>query len=412
MQPKSVPEGRGGDGGERRGGEGEKTGGGGERGEWEEGGGGGESGKWRRRRREEEEKEEGRGGGGNKRIQIVRPLKDSAIREFGLILQNFDWSSVYKAENTNDKCDNFYSALLPLIDEYFPLVVVKGHDNDKPWITTKIKALIALQQAFPAGSNRWKELRNKINRLIKKAKSEFYVGRVRRMKGSNPSQWHRNIKSMAGTKPKPPVIKDEGINESDTTRTAKMINRFFVSIAEDISRLDLTDLPAYLPSLPLPTIQPWDVYQELQHLSRRKAPGPNCGPARIISEFALELSHPLKAIFNESIRELVVPHSWKRAIVLPIPKTTNPTIEDLRPVSLTYHFTKILEKFIAKWLVGDIGNAIDKYSNRKGHSTAHYLIDILNTIHQNADKAKTVSTLHGGYRLQQSLRQDRSWASC
>eukprot|EP00057_Strongylocentrotus_purpuratus_P020244 XP_011674718.1 PREDICTED: RNA-directed DNA polymerase from mobile element jockey-like [Strongylocentrotus purpuratus] len=215
------------------------------------------------------------------------------------------------------------------------------------------------------------------------------------MKESNPSQWHKNIKSMAGNKPRPPAIEVEGIDESDLAGIANTINRFFVSIAEDIGRLDLNDLPTYLPALPLPVIKPWDVYWELQHLSRRKAPGPDSIPARIISEFALELSSPLTPIFNESIRESVVPHRWKRAVVVPIPKTSKPTIGDLRPISLTYHFAKILEKFISKWLVGDIGSAIDKsqYGNRKGYSTAHYLKDILNTIHRNAENPKTVTTL-------------------
>ncbi|XP_003730516.1 uncharacterized protein LOC100891003 [Strongylocentrotus purpuratus] len=330
------------------------------------------------------------------RTRIARPIKDSAIREFGQILQNYDWSPVYQAENTNDKCDTFYSTLLPLIDEYFPLVVVKCHDNDKPWISPKIKALIgARQQAFIAGSNKWKGLRNKVIKLIKGAKSEFYVGRVRKMKESNPSQWHKNIKSMAGNKPSPPAIEVEGIDESDLAAIANTINRFFVSIAEDIDRLDLTDLPTYLPALPLPEIKPWDVYWELQHLNRRKAPGPDSIPARIISEFALELSSPLTAIFNESVRESVVPHRWKRAIVVPIPKASKPTIGDLRPISLTDHFAKILVKSISKWLVGDIGSAIDKsqYGNRKGYSTTHYLIDVLNTIYRNAENPKTVTTL-------------------
>ncbi|XP_071498215.1 uncharacterized protein [Diadema antillarum] len=192
----------------------------------------------------------------------------------------------------------------------------------------------------------------------------------------------------------PAVI--EGLRQGDFAGKAGQINESFIDVAKDIDKLDLTSLPSFLPTAqPIPLVQPWEVHRELRSINPRKASGPDGIPAKIITEFAYELSNPLTHLINASFNETTVPKQWKRAIIVPIPKKPKPSIEDLRPVSLTDHFSKIAEKFITRWLTSSISSSIDpsQFGNRKGHATAHYLIDILNTIFRNADKLKTVSTL-------------------
>ena len=72
-----------------------------------------------------------------------------------------------------------------------------------------------------------------------------------------------------------------------------------------------------------------------------------------------------------------------------------PSVDKLRPISLTYHFAKVAEGFIARWLLEDIGPRLDpaKFGNRKHFSTNHYLINMLHHLHQNADKPRTVATV-------------------
>ena len=114
-------------------------------------------------------------------------------------------------------------------------------------------------------------------------------------------------------------------------------------------------------------------------------------PQKIIAEFAYELSVPVTHIINASFSQIATPKRWKRAIIVPISKKPKPSIEDLRPVSLTDHFSKITENFISRLLISSIDPP--QCGNRKGNATAHYLIDVLNAILRNADKPKTVSTL-------------------
>ena len=67
-----------------------------------------------------------------------------------------------------------------------------------------------------------------------------------------------------------------------------------------------------------------------------------------------------------------------------------------KPFSDAYFWQRLLVcKFISRLLMSGIKSSIDpsQFGNRKGHATAHYLIDVLNAILRNADKPKTVSTL-------------------
>ena len=143
--------------------------------------------------------------------------------------------------------------------------------------------------------------------------------------------------------------------------------------------LDRSSLPTCLPAAePCPTVYEWNVYDRLKSLNRRKAGGPDGIPAKLIREFAYELSYPLTDILNSSYQHGIVPLQWKKATVIPLPKSLPPSWDKLRPVSLTDHFAKLAESFITEWILSDIENNIDpnQFGNRKGVSTTHYLVKL------------------------------------
>ena len=63
------------------------------------------------------------------------------------------------------------------------------------------------------------------------------------MNKTNPSQWHRSIKSMTGAKQSPTTIVVEGVHQNDFTVIAGKINEFFINVASDITKLDLATFP-------------------------------------------------------------------------------------------------------------------------------------------------------------------------
>ena len=88
--------------------------------------------------------------------------------------------------------------------------------------------------------------------------------------------------------------------------------------------------------------------QALRKVKTNKATGPLNVPASILKNHANILAGPLNAIFDSSLREGIIPETWKSANVIPVPKANPPnTIEnDVRPISLTPIASKTLESII------------------------------------------------------------------
>ena len=87
---------------------------------------------------------------------------------------------------------------------------------------------------------------------------------------------------------------------------------------------------------------------------------------------------------------------WKIEYTTPIGKIPNPEDEDdLRPISLTPFFSKVMEHFVVTWLMEIIGEKIDfrQYGGIKGNSISHYLIELLNFILFNQDKTEPTALL-------------------
>ena len=159
---------------------------------------------------------------------------------------------------------------------------------------------------------------------------------------------------------------------------------------------DLGNLPSFLPApKPCPFVSPWEVYKALSKIREKTSGGPDGISARIVRLFSVELATPLSLIINSSFKQGKVPCQWKRAIVVPVPKSSPPSIDQLRPISLTDHFAKVAEGFIASWTLQDLIPKLDpnQFGNRKSLSTSHCLINILHRLFENAEKPKSSSTV-------------------
>ena len=67
-----------------------------------------------------------------------------------------------------------------------------------------------------------------------------------------------------------------------------------------------------------------------------KAPGPDNIPGHVLKACAPELAEVFTDIFNLSLSQSVVPNSFKRATIIPVPKKPSVScLNDYRPVALT-----------------------------------------------------------------------------
>ena len=122
-------------------------------------------------------------------------------------------------------------------------------------------------------------------------------------------------------------------------------------------------------------------------------------PPRLRNEFSVELCKPAALIFNNITKSAEWCESWKLEYGTPLEKVTNPANEgSLRIISITHHLSITYERFVLKWLLDYIGDKLDPYQfgGVKGHSVAHYLIEIQNFILYNQDLDKPQATLMAG----------------
>ncbi|KAI8502148.1 hypothetical protein Bbelb_197360 [Branchiostoma belcheri] len=329
--------------------------------------------------------------------RVCRPTPGSSLRYFGQWITSYQWSEVYKAPTTREKSQAMYSTLQSKINEFFPVKCVRLHHLDKPWMTPAIKSLLnARQQAYASNDlTTWKKLRNRIQRKIKKAKKVHYDGKIKSLKNEDIAQWHKAIKVMANMSRADPVIHVNGVSNGDHKATANEINKSLAAVIQSLPPIDISLLPPYLPSLPTPSVTPWDVLNRLRKVKTRKAAGPDGIPGKLIREFAYELSGPLSDILNCSLAQGIVPDEWKSAIVVPVPKTKPPSIDQIRPISLTSLLAKIAEGFITQWALSDILPQIDpqQFGCLKGRSTTHCLLDLTDHLYKASDKPGSLCSL-------------------
>ena len=332
------------------------------------------------------------------KTQYSRRYPDSRIREFGAWITQQTWQEVLDAEGTDNKCDLFYEIIWEKINDCFPLKKRRTHPNDKPWMNTKIKGLIAeRQKAHQGGNNELrKQLAKKITYEIKKAKRDYHATQMERIRTAEPRNWFNHMKRILGTKQKDSLDNiPEVTNNPD--RCADTINKHFAAINTTLPPLRQEDLPAYLPARPTPIIvSEHQVYRLLKSIPSTKAPGPGDIPPRLLKEFGPELAKPFCDIFNSSLQEGVFPQRWKKAFAVPVPKTATPdTLNDIRPVSLTPNPSKTLERLVAEEVWKTITPQLDprQYGNVKGSSCLHYLVDYIDFVSSNVDNKNEVAAV-------------------
>ncbi len=87
--------------------------------------------------------------------------------------------------------------------------------------------------------------------------------------------------------------------------------------------------------------------RELRRVNVRKAAGPDGITGHILRFCADQLAGLFTSIFNESLATSVVPTSFKKSIIIPVPKNSKPScLNDYRPVALTSIVMKVFERLV------------------------------------------------------------------
>ncbi len=95
------------------------------------------------------------------------------------------------------------------------------------------------------------------------------------------------------------------------------------------------------------TVSEDEVRRELRRVNIRKAAGPDGITGRVLRSCADQLAGLFTSIFNESLATSVIPTSFKKSVIIPVPKNSKPScLNDYRPVALTSTVMKVFERLL------------------------------------------------------------------
>ena len=118
-----------------------------------------------------------------------------------------------------------------------------------------------------------------------------------------------------------------------------------------------------------------------------KSAGPDGIHSRVVVETQEKLVRLLTIIVNKSLREGVVPDSWKEAEVVPIfKKGKRDDPGNYRPVSLTSICGKIMEKIVRKEIVDNLERNEVISDVQHGFCTGEILPNTANDSYRRVDK--------------------------
>ena len=255
--------------------------------------------------------------------------------------------------------------------EYVPI-----SPKDKPWITPVIKMLINKRyKAFRAKQyDLYEHYKLNVKDAISRSKENWMSSTSRTASGL----W-KVVCALTNKKRNRQLSK---LIESlgSPTKAAEEINKHFVelfSVATNLNAAPITqenDLKWNV------NITEASVCYQLQRLKTCKAAGSDGVPPRLLKLAAFQLAAPLAHLFNLSVASTTFPDAWKIQVahVVPIPKVTNPTIDELRPISKLPVISKVLEKFVLSSVKDKLIQIYgpNQFGFRPATSTLHAHIDI------------------------------------
>ena len=341
---------------------------------------------------------------------------------FSANYKSTDWPNVMQIDkgNPNLSFHNYIEEVEKIISDHAPLRKSRKRERkfqSEPWISSGLQRSIAIKNQlfgkFIKSTNSiikeklhndYKSYRNMISTLLKQSKKNYYDKYFKDNINNMKNTWKgiRSIISLQKTSnDSPKIISLEDHTVTDPRTIANTFNNFFCSVATGVQ----SEVPfsyktffEYLPppnqdSLFISLCTKEEIIEIISNFKPKKSAGPNSIPTKILRLLTDDISEHLSIIFNISFATGIFPKKLKVAKVIPIHKKDSKLeCSNYRPISLLSNTDKILEKLLhnrlMKFLTEHKILYLKQFGFRKNFSTAHAIINLIDSIENAFDKKK------------------------
>ena len=320
-------------------------------------------------------------------VRKLFDLRSSNVQHFLSALCESSFQCVYEADDVDSKVERFYSVFLDCLFSCIPIKEVLISKRDKPWMTPLAKDCI--NRRWQAYRNRdfqeYNRLKQKCKEIIKACKENW----VKRSKQTSRDIWSI-VAHYKGKQANNNTVESLISQFSSVEYAVDEINRVFVNkfcVSQPIE-FDFDDSWC-------PLSDPVEVFGYLEKLALSKSSGADCIPNRIYKISAPFIAEPLCHIINSSVLLRYVPAAFKSCVVVPVPKKSKVSVENLRPITISSVPCKLLERHVLSCMYSKITSCIPdfQFAYKPQSDCTSALITIHNYVTEMLDSDNVTSVM-------------------
>lgn len=268
-------------------------------------------------------------------------------------LQISDLDAMFALVNIDDKIELLTNTITALIDQHAPIRTARISKLKAPWITSNLKCLMKLRDKaktkFKKTKNQrdwnyYKTLRNFTNTAVKNEKKAYYS---HKFTNSNSKTVWKELKYL-NINNAPAIMIPSELNNVDDINFyyQNCIPRTAVNDTEVLNYYSTNQKCDFIEKFNFTLVECVTISKYLKEIVST-AIGDDKISVNMIRPCCPYIIKYLTHIINSCILENYFPDKWKNALVIPIPKISEPTdFKHLRPISILPVFSKLFEKII------------------------------------------------------------------
>ena len=269
-----------------------------------------------------------------------------------------DWKEVQESwPDTNRMTAEFHRILDGHLYSCFRWRKVRRKSADKPWISDGVRFRIKRRTAVfneEGRSDTWKRLDKATKAAIAFRKKIYEEKMSKKLEESGRTgQWYSIYKYLSSDE----IPNRWNITElkpsQDPRLLANDLGEHFAKITNLSPPLSERDIPLTENYGLIPQLDVKKVENFIKKFKKCASRVNGDIPRDLVNPCASSLAKALTPIYNACLLTKTWPNYWKIETIVPIPKMLSPgSMDDLRPISMTTLWSKILESHVARFTLG------------------------------------------------------------